>query len=81
MNYLCSTPDWTTLADGSSLQHFFTARWHHFQQRHLGNYQWLLVVDGDTSVLNMSRSLDEFLATPEDLLLHIRWDGFVMCSV
>lgn len=61
------------LADGSQIQHFFTARWHHFQQRHLGSYQWLLMLDGDAFALNMSQSLDKFLAAPEDVVLHIRW--------
>lgn len=67
-----SKPDWEKLADGARLGHFFTARWHHLQQRHLGNYQWLLMLDGDIGVVNMSRSLDKFLEFPEDIIFHLR---------
>lgn len=64
--------DWESLPDGARIDHFFSARWRHLQQRHLGNYQWVLMLDGDVGALNMSQSLDKFLAAPEDVLLHIR---------
>ncbi|GAB4822345.1 hypothetical protein N2152v2_009391 [Parachlorella kessleri] len=64
--------DWSVLRDGSRLHHFYTARWHHLQQRLLGRYQWLLHIDGDMHALNMSRPLERFLQAPEDILLHIR---------
>lgn len=62
---------WLQLADGSRLLHFFSARWRHAQQRHLGSYQWLLFLDSDTYVLR-DQPLEPFLNFPEDVVLHIR---------
>jgi len=39
----------------------------------LGNYQWVLALDGDNFVLNMQNSLDKWLELHEDVVLHIRW--------
>jgi hypothetical protein len=43
-------------------------------------HDWVLGVDGDSIVVNASLSLDPYLSSPEDILLHVRMNGEVAAA-
>lgn len=59
---------------------FFQLRHQDIVAKYLHLYQRLLVLDGDNLAANMSKSLDDVLLRPEDVILHMREGGEVAAS-